>query len=105
MKEYSDLAIKSGIFFTFILSIFILINNLNNFDKYNNEEKGSYHLMIKADPSRYLTHGYEIKKQVLEGKNFFTSGREHYTKFLPPRIAAAYYYLLDIIYLRMKKRK
>lgn len=105
MKEFSDLAIKSGIFFTFILSIFILINNLNNFDKYNNEEKGSYHLMIKADPSRYLTHGYEIKKQVLEGKNFFTSGREHYTKFLPPRIAAAYYYLLDIDLFENEEKK
>ncbi len=105
MKEFSDLAIKSGIFFAFVISIFVLINNLNNFDKYNNDENGSYHLMIKADPSRYLIHGYEIKKQVSEGKNFFTSGREHYTKFLPPRIAAAYYYLLDINLFENEEKK
>ena len=26
----------------------------------------------------------------------FESGREHFTKYLPPRIAAAYYYVFDI---------
>ena len=47
--------------------------------------------MIKADPYRYLSHGAEIKKEVEEGNNFFLSGRENYTKYLPPRIAALYY--------------
>ena len=51
--------------------------------------------MIKADPHRYLSHGAEIKKEVEEGNNFFLSGRENYTKYLPPRIAALYYITFD----------
>ena len=37
----------------------------------------------------------EIKNQIKEGVNFFETGREHYTKYLPPRLAAAYYYFFD----------
>jgi hypothetical protein len=33
---------------------------------------------------------------MLEGISFFKSGRESYTKYLPPRIAAAYYYFFDL---------
>ena len=42
-----------------------------------------------------MSHGAEIKKDMEDGK-VFESGREHFTKYLPPRIAAAYYYVLDI---------
>ena len=51
--------------------------------------------MIKADTFRYLSHGNEIKDQLNEGINFFKTGREHYTKYLPPRLIAAYYYFFD----------
>ena len=84
------------IFFGFIFSILFSINNLNKYDKNINSNGSFYHQMIKADPYRYLSHGAEIKNQLKNGINFFKTGREHYTKYLPPRIAAAYYYLFDI---------
>ena len=85
------------IFFGCVLSILLSVNNLNKYDK--NLVKSTdvvYHQMIKSDALRYLTHGDEIKNQLKEGLNFFETGREHYTKYLPPRVYAAYYYLLDI---------
>ena len=59
-----------------------------------NEE--SQHQMIKTDALRYLSHGAEIKRDLNLGKNFFETGRDHFTKYLPPRIAAAYYYFFDV---------
>ena len=84
------------IFVGFIFSILFSINNLNKYDKNINSNGSFYHQMIKADPYRYLSHGAEIKNQLKNGINFFKTGREHYTKYLPSRIAAAYYYLFDI---------
>ena len=81
----------------FFLSVLLSINNLSKYDKNLTDTKGSvYHQMIKGDPYRYITHGHKIKNQLKNGLNFFETGREHYTKYLPARIYAAYYYLLDI---------
>ncbi len=87
--------LKFLILFAFICSIIISENVLNQNDKLVEEDKFFYHKMIKADPMRYLSHGAEIKEQVENGKNFFLAGREHYTKYLPPRLAAIYYIILD----------
>ena len=85
------------IFLGLIISVLISINNLNKYDKNIEDENGnSYHQMIKYDAYRYLSHGNEIKDQLKEGLNFFETGREHYTKYLPPRVMAIYYYVLDI---------
>ena len=84
------------IFVGLILSILFSINGLNKHDKNKTTIDGnSYHQMIKADTFRYLSHGNEIKNQLNEGINFFKTGREHYTKYLPPRLIAAYYYFFD----------
>ena len=84
------------IFLGFILSILISINNLNKYDKNVTDINGRvYHQMIKYDTFRYLTHGDEIKNQLKNGLNFFKTGREHYTKYLPPRLMAAYYYFFE----------
>ena len=84
------------IFVGLILSILFSINGLNKHDKNKTNIDGkSYHQMIKADTFRYLSHGNEIKDQLNEGINFFKTGREHYTKYLPPRLIAAYYYFFD----------
>ena len=85
------------IFFGCVLSILLSVNDLNKYDK--NLVKSTdvvYHQMIKSDAFRYLSHGDKIKNQLKEGLNFFETGREHYTKYLPPRVYAAYYYFLDI---------
>ena len=80
----------------FLLSAVISINNIIIYDKNITSNNGiAYHQMIKADAYRYLSHGNEIKEQLNEGVNFFKTGREHYTKYLPPRIMAAYYYIFD----------
>ena len=85
------------IFIGFIISILLTINNLDKYDKNLKRDNGdSYHQMIKNDAHRYLTHGIEIKDQLKDGLNFFETGREHYTKYLPPRIYAAYYYVFNI---------
>ena len=84
------------IFVGLILSILFSINGLNKYDKNKTSIDGkSYHQMIKADTFRYLSHGDEIKDQLNAGVSFFKTGREHYTKYLPPRLIAAYYYFFD----------
>ena len=81
------------IFLGFLISVLISINNLNKYDKNVTDENGNtYHQMIKYDAYRYLSHGDKIKDQLNEGLNFFETGKEHYTKYLPPRVMAIYYY-------------
>lgn len=84
------------ILFSLFVSILVSEYNLKNYDKNILKEDGkSYHQMIKTDPHRYLSEGYEIKKQWKKGVFFFKSGPENYTKYLPSRIAAIYYYIFD----------
>jgi hypothetical protein len=84
------------VLFGFLFSLAISFYNIHNFDKNITTKNRVYHKMIKTDPYRYLSHGYEIKKQLENGINFFETGRENYTKYLPPRLAALYYYFFDI---------
>ena len=85
------------IFIGFLISVFFSISNLNKYDKNFKRNNGvSYHQMIKYDALRYLSHGNEIKNQLKDKKNFFKTGRGHFTKYLPARIAAAYYYFFDL---------
>jgi len=88
--------IKLTIILAFILSILISKYNLINYDKYVYEDGYKYHQMIKTDSYRYMSQGAEIKRDLDNGVNFFKTGPESYTKYLPSRIAAAYYYLFDI---------
>ena len=96
------------IFFCFCASIFSIKHNLTNFDKLKpllpcsgfSDSPGwecatNYHVMIKNDLHRYHSHGYEIKKDLINGKNYLETGRQNFTKYLPPRIIAAYYYLFN----------
>ena len=52
--------------------------------------------MIKSDSLRYLSHGEEIRKDLDQKINFFETGRENFTKYLPPRIAALIFKVFDI---------
>ena len=98
MKKDSKIDyLKILIFLSFCISLIISKYYLNNYDSFflnKNGEKNS-HKMIKSDTLRYLSHGAEIKEDLKNGKNFFKTGREHFTKYLPSRIAAAYYYYFD----------
>jgi len=85
------------IFIGFIISTSLTVNNLNKYDKYLIGDDGKpYHQMIKADVMRYVSHANVIKDQLQNGLNFFETGRSHFTKYLPPRILAAYYYFFNI---------
>ena len=80
----------------FLLSVFQINNHLDKYDKNLIGPSGNnYHQMIKADPLRYMSHGNKIKDQLKDGINFFETGNEHFTKYLPARIAALYYYITD----------
>ena len=84
------------IIFSFITSIFLTNYNLKNFDKLNITNEGViYHQMIKSDPHWYLSQGYDISQQLKNGLPFLKTGPENYTKYLPSRIAALYYYIFD----------
>ena len=97
MKLYNLINPKIIILISFIFSLLISNYNLNTYDDFFIVDgEPSHHKMIKYDAYRYMSHGAEIKKDMEDGKSFFESGREHFTKYLPPRIAAAYYYIFDI---------
>ena len=84
------------ILFSFLISIFVSQYNIENFDKNIYTDEGIiFHQMIKSDPYRYLSEGYDIKKEWDDGVSFFKSGPDNYTKYLPSRIAALYYYIFD----------
>ena len=93
-KSFSSILIL----FSLILSIIILNHNLKNYDKiiFVFDENRSYHQMIKSDALRYLSHGDEIRKDLDRGIDFFETGRENFTKYLPPRIAALIFKVFDI---------
>ena len=82
---------------SFCFSLIVTKYYLNNYDAFNVEANGKMgsHKMIKTDSLRYLEHGALISEDLKNGKNFFSTGKEHFTKYLPPRIAAAYYYFFD----------
>ncbi|MDC1279886.1 hypothetical protein N8Z07_01080, partial [Pelagibacteraceae bacterium] len=89
--------LKIIIFLSFCISLIVSKYYLNNYDSYFIDKNGKEisHKMIKSDTYRYLAHGAQISEDLKNGKNFFLTGREHFTKYLPPRIAAAYYYFFD----------
>ena len=97
MKLYNLINPKIIILISFIISLLISNYNLNTYDDFFIVDgELSHHKMIKYDAYRYMSHGAEIKKDVEDGKSFFQSGREHFTKYLPPRIAAAYYSIFNV---------
>ncbi len=81
---------------SFFLSILVSEYSLKHFDKNIPTKNGkNYHQMIKTDAYRYLKNGYDTKEEWKDGISFFKSGPEHYTKYLPSRIASLYYYIFD----------
>ncbi len=83
------------ILISFCLSLIISKYNLFKYDKINEFEGKNYHQMLKHDPLRYMGHGSEIKESLSNGDNFFNTGRENYTKYLPPRLAAIFFLIFD----------
>lgn len=93
------------IFLAFLGSCFLSISNLQKYDKnIQNSNNTFYHQMIKYDTLRFMSGGDEIKDQLKKGVSFFMTGSESFTKYLPSRIAAAYYYFFNIdLFIDSKK--
>ena len=72
-----------------IASLFYAESNISKFDRNISigTDNANYHLMIKNDVYRYFSHGYEIKEEIQEGKNYFETGRQNFTKYLYPLVA------------------
>ena len=89
------------ILISFLISILFSNYNLKNYDKIMYSDNGKkYHQMIKNDTQRYISHGAEIKNDLDNDIDFFKTGREHFTKYLPPRIVAIIFYTFDINYYK-----
>lgn len=86
------------VFISFTFSCLLSIYNIYKFDKNikNIDTNTYYHQMIKFDTLRFMGGGDKIKDQLKSGINFFATGDENFTKYLPSRIAAAYYYFLNL---------
>ena len=96
----------SIILISFFLSLLYSEYNLKNFDKIIYLENGAVsHQMIKSDPYRYLNDGYGVAKELREGTPFLKTGPENYTKYLPAKIAAIYYYLFNYQLFENEEKK
>ena len=85
------------IIFSLIASLIQSNYNIKNYDKNVIAKNGkSTHLMIKNDPFRYFSHGYEIKQELDQNINYFDTGRTNFTKYLFPRIIALYYKVFNL---------
>jgi hypothetical protein len=86
------------VFISFSFSCLLSINNIYKYDKNikNIDSNTYYHQMIKFDTLRFMSGGDKIKDQLKNGISFFATGDENFTKYLPSRIAAAYYYFFNL---------
>ena len=86
------------VFISFSFSCLLSINNIYKYDKNikNIDNNTYYHQMIKFDTLRFMSGGDKIKDQLKSGVSFFATGDENFTKYLPSRIAAAYYYFFNL---------
>jgi hypothetical protein len=86
------------VFISFSFSCLLSINNIYKYDKNikNIDNNTYYHQMIKFDTLRFMSGGDKIKDQLKNGISFFATGDENFTKYLPSRIAAAYYYFFNL---------
>ena len=86
------------IFISFLFSCLLSINNIYKFDKNikNIDNNTYYHQMIKFDTLRFMSGGDKIKDKLKSGIGYFETGDQNFTKYLPSRIAAAYYYFLNL---------
>ena len=95
-KIYSGLSINIIIIFSFLLSISLSFHYLSKYDKQITVEKnGAFeHPMLKSAVGNHWEEADEIIIDIKNKENFFTYGGD-YDEFLPQRILALYYFILD----------
>ena len=95
-KIYSKQSINILIIVSFLLSISLSFHYLSKYDELIKDEKnlGLIHPMLKSAVSNHWEEADEIINDVKNKKNFFTYG-DNYDEFLPQRILALYYLVID----------
>jgi len=95
-KIYSKLSINIIIVLSFLLSVTLSFHYLSKYDKLIKVEGtgGLIHPMLKSSIGNHWHEADEIITDIKSNKNFFTYGSE-YDEFLPQRILALYYHIID----------
>jgi hypothetical protein len=95
-KIFSKLSINIVIILSFLLSISLSFYYLSKYDKLIEVEntKGLIHPMLKSAVGNHWDEADEIITDIKNKKNFFEYGKE-YDEFLPQRILALYYFIID----------
>ncbi len=91
---YSKNKINFLILISFILSTLLSTYYINKYDKYS-EYQNNKHPMIKVAVQNHWNEAQAIIEDIKKGKNFFESGPEHTDSFLPQKILALFYLLID----------
>ena len=95
-KIFSKLSINIVIILSFLLSISLSFFYLSKYDKLIEvkNKKDLTHPMLKSAVGNHWDEADEIITDIKNKKNFFEYGKE-YDEFLPQRILALYYYIID----------
>ena len=91
---YTKNKINFLILLSFILSTLLSTYYINKYDKFS-EYQNNKHPMIKIAVQNHWTEAQAILEDLKKGKNFFESGLERTDSFLPQKILALFYLLID----------
>ena len=91
---YSRSSLYLTIIVAFLASAILSSHYILKYDRLRTSIDGYHeHPMIKIAIGNHWHDAGEILKDIKSGKNYFTSGREHYDEFLPQKLLALYYYI------------
>ena len=84
------------IFISFLISIVSTNIFINKYDKYEiSTDDIENHQIVKGDIPDIWIDGEIIKRDLLNGKNYFESGKEIFRSYLPPRLIALYSHVFN----------
>ena len=91
---YSRSSLYLTIIVAFLASAILSSYYILKYDRLRTSIDGYHeHPMVKIAIGGHWHDASEILKDIKSGKNYFTSGREHYDEFLPQKLLALYYYI------------
>ncbi|WP_415300726.1 hypothetical protein [Candidatus Pelagibacter sp. Uisw_134_02] len=95
-KIFSKLSINILIILSFLASISLSFNYLSKYDRLIKAENSEelIHPMLKSAVGNHWGEAAQILNDIKNKKNFFEYGKE-YDEFLPQRVLALYYYIID----------
>ena len=83
---YSRSSIYLTIIIAFLASVLLSYHYISKYDHLKSSTNNNSGIsMIKSAVAIHWVEAGRIIKDIKSGKNYFTSGKEHYDEFLPPR--------------------